>query len=99
MSYRARYTGSAKADLVRLYSFLLKQDIAAARNALETIKKGIEFLQEFPFTCRKATPEAPLLREMIVSFGTGGYVLLFEIWDKKTVTILAVRHQREEDYS
>jgi mRNA-degrading endonuclease RelE of RelBE toxin-antitoxin system len=35
---------------------------------------------------------------MVLSFGAGGYVALFEIEDERTVTILAVRHQREEDY-
>ena len=84
--------------MVRLYTFLVEQDIEAARNALAAIKKGIKLLQDFPFTCRKASPENPLLREMVISFGTRGYVLLFEIEDEKTVTILAVRHQREEDY-
>jgi len=98
VTYQVRYTRGAKNDLVRLYAFLVEQDIKAARNALASIRKGIEFLQEFPFTCRKATPDNPLLREMIISFGTRGYVVLFEIEDNKTVTILAVRHQREEDY-
>lgn len=98
MNYRIRYTRAAKDDLVRLYGFLVERDVDAARKALDSIQKGIEFLQEFPFTCRKATPEDPLLREMIISFGARGYVILFEIEDSKTVTILAVRHQREEDY-
>jgi len=35
---------------------------------------------------------------MLISFGSKGYVVLFEIEDGKKVTILAVRHQREEDY-
>ena len=83
---------------MRLYGFLVEQDLLAAGKALEAIKKGIEFLQDFPFTCRKATPEDPLLREMIIPFGTKGYVVLFEIESKSTVTILAVRHQLEEDY-
>lgn len=30
---------------------------------------------------------------MVISFGTGGYVVPFEIESDKTVTILAVRHQ------
>lgn len=98
MSYQVRYTKTAKDSLVRLYGFLVEQDIIVARKALDAIQKGIEFLQEFPFTCRKATPEKPLLREMIISFGARGYVVLFEIENSKTVTILAVRHQREEDY-
>ena len=98
MSYKVRYTKTARENLLRLYDFLLGKDLQAARRALEAIRKGIDFLQDFPFTCRKATPENPFLREMIISFGAGGYVVLFEIEDEKTVTILAVRHQREEDY-
>ena len=35
---------------------------------------------------------------MIIPFGDAGYVALFEIEDPGTVTLLAVRHQREEDY-
>ncbi len=98
MSYKVRYTKAAREDLLRLYDFLLGKDLQAARRALEAIRKGIDFLQDFPFTCRKATPENPFLREMIISFGAGGYVVLFEIEYEKTVTLLAVRHQREEDY-
>jgi plasmid stabilization system protein ParE len=98
MSYQVRYTRAAKEDMVLLYDFLLEKDISAARKALDAIQKGIEFLQDFPFTCRKVVPENPLLREMIISFGARGYVVLFEIEDNETVTILAMRHQREEDY-
>ena len=29
---------------------------------------------------------------------SGGYVALFEIEDRYTVTILAIRHRREDDY-
>lgn len=98
MSYQVRYTKAAKEDIVRLYGFLVEQNIAAARKALDAIEKGIDFLQDFPFTCRKVIPDDPLLREMIISFGARGYVVLFEIETNEMVTILAVRHQREEDY-
>lgn len=43
-------------------------------------------------------PGNPFLREMLISFGANGYVVLFEIEAKDMVTILAVRHQREDDY-
>jgi hypothetical protein len=55
-------------------------------------------LQKFFFSCRKATADNPLLRELLISFGTSGYVALFERDNEKSVTILAVRYQREEDY-
>jgi hypothetical protein len=47
------------------------------------------------------TPKAAasaFLRELLIPFGHSGYVALFEIDDAKTVTILAVRHQLENDY-
>ena len=33
-----------------------------------------------------------------MSFGSGGYVALFDIEDFRTLNVLAVRHQREDDY-
>lgn len=66
-------------------------------HAREVIAKGMELLAEFPFTCRKAT-DSPFLRELVISFGVAGYVVLFEIDNETTVTVLAVRHQRENDY-
>lgn len=98
MSYRVRYTKAAREDMRRLYAFLLERDMEAARRALDAIGKGIELLQAFPFTCRKAAPGNPFLRELVISFGAAGYVALFEIEGTETVTILAVRHQREDDF-
>lgn len=98
MSYRVRYTKSAKEDLKRLFQFLLDKDPQTAQRALEAITKSIDFLKDFPFACRKATPENSFLREMLITFGNSGYVALFEIDDHNTVTILAMRHQREDDY-
>ncbi|MFO7542727.1 MAG: type II toxin-antitoxin system RelE/ParE family toxin [Thiobacillus sp.] len=98
MSYRVRYTRAARDDLLRLVAFLLERDPQAATLAREAIGKSIGVLQEFPFTCRKAVPNNPFLREMVIPFGAAGYVALFEIGNNETVTILAIRHQREDDY-
>ena len=98
MNYKVRYTLAAKEDLKRLFAFLAKQDPQAAKRARNTIANSIQLLQQFPFTCRKAVPENSLLRELVISFGGAGYVALFEIDDNETVTIIAVRHQREDDY-
>jgi len=98
LSYPVRYTRAAREDLVRLYRYLLEHDVEAAARALEAIERGVAMLRLFPFTCRKIDEGNPFLRELIVSFGTSGYVLLFEIESAEQVTILAVRHQREDDY-
>lgn len=98
MSYKIRFTRIARADLLRLYGFILEHDPGAANRAREAIGKGIDLLRDFPFTCRKASPDSPFLRELVIQFGAAGYVALFEIEDGETVTILAARHQREDDF-
>ncbi len=98
MSYKVRYTLAAKEDLKRLFTFLAEHDTQAAKHARKTIATSIQLLEQFPFTCRKAVSDSACLRELVISFGGAGYVALFEIEDNETVTVLAVRHQREDDY-
>lgn len=98
--FAVRFTEEAEADLLRLFDSLLERDIAAAERAGLAIAKAVELLEIFSFSCRKAGGGArdPFLRELIIPFGNSGYVALFEIEADGHVTILAVRHQREDDY-
>ena len=98
MIYQIRFTRQSREDLKRLYLFLYKHDKISAKHARDNIYKAIDTLRIFPFTCRKIQPENPFLRELIIPFGGNGYVALFEIEENNMVTILAVRHQREDDY-
>ncbi|MGY5802854.1 type II toxin-antitoxin system RelE/ParE family toxin [Rhizobium sp. LEGMi12c] len=98
MTFAVRYSQGALEDLERLYDDLLLRDVELAENAYQAIAKATEFLENFPFSCRKASADSAFLRELIIPFGSSGYVALFEIEDSETVTILAIRHQREEDY-
>lgn len=101
MTFKVRFTQEAQADLERLYDFILERalgDWTIAESAFKAIHDGITLLELTPFSCRKATAGNSFLRELIISFGASGYVALFEIEDDTTVTVLAVRHQREDDY-
>lgn len=102
MSFVVRYSASARDDLERLYDFLLDrattvEDLDLAEQALRAIAGAVESVRHSPFTHRKAGDD-PFLRELLIPFGRSGYVALFEIEDASTVTILAVRHQLEDDY-
>jgi plasmid stabilization system protein ParE len=101
MTFRVRFTQDAQADIERLYDFILQRDdgdFAVAERALDAIRQGITVLETSPFTCRKAASGNAFLRELIIAFGSAGYVALFEIVNAGTVTVLAVRHQREDDF-
>lgn len=104
MTFRVRLARGAAEDLDRLFDFVLERELARdggdpalASRALESIRAGIATLRTSPFTCRKAE-RSPFLRELIIPFGRSGYVALFEIEEASTVTVLAVRHQLEDDY-
>ena len=102
MSFALRFSASARDDLIRLYQFLLDrastaEDLAVAQRALDAIERAFESLSRSPFIYRKVGL-SPFLRELLIPFGSSGYVALFEINDASTVTILAVRHQLEDDY-
>ena len=98
--YTVRFTRAAHDDLTRLHAFLLDYDLDTADRALDAMDHAWAMLARFLFSCRKAehAPSHALLREIIIPFGASGYVALFEITDASTVTVLAVRHQRENDY-
>ena len=104
MSFKVRLTRGAEADLDRLFDFVLERELARdggdltlPEQAIAALRAGIGTLTTSPFTCRKAG-QSPFLRELVIPFGRSGYVALFEIEDASNVVVVAVRHQREDDY-
>jgi plasmid stabilization system protein ParE len=99
-TYKLAYAIEASDDLNRLYDFLVETDAALAQRAIHTIDSAISAMRHHPYICRKAAHGAlgRYWRELIIDFGSSGYLALFEITDEETLTIMAVKHQRESDY-
>jgi plasmid stabilization system protein ParE len=91
-----RFAQGADEDLVRLFTFLAERDPMAAEQALVAIRKGLALAAAMPWSCRRASADSPL-RECVISFGQGGYVAAFEIGEDH-ILVLAIRHQREDDF-
>ena len=87
---------SASADLERLVDFLLERLPEEAVQTVDLITDALDILELHP---RIGRPLAPPLRELVISRGKTGYVALYE-YDERAdlVIVLAVRHQREQDY-
>ena len=103
MNYAVEFSEAADEDLERLSDFALKReldsesgDLDIPGRAVQAIKDGVAFLGRFPFTCRKVGASS-FVRELVITFGSYGYVALFEIVDGTTVVIGSIRHQREDD--
>ena len=103
MSFVVELSPTAEADLERLFDFLLdraetSEDLDHAQAAIDAIRAATQNrLAMTPFSFRKASRN-PAQRELIIPFGGTGYVALYEIVSTSKVVVLAVRHQREEDY-
>lgn len=66
--------------------------------AVKTILSAFRQLGLHPGMGRPV-PEDPSLRELVIPFGHYGYVALYTFTPAKdTVTVLAVRHQRQAGY-
>ena len=103
MSFDVWFSAEAEEDLERLFDFLLEsaktiEDLDVAQAAVDAIRSAaLNQLAVSPFSFRKAG-HSSTRRELIIPFGTSGYVALYEIASPAAVVVLAVRHQREEDY-
>ena len=102
-AFEVRYSDAAREDLFRLFDFLLEraqtdEDFDSAQLAIDAIRETVErSLGRMPFAYRKAG-DSPFLRELLIPFRGAGYVALYEIEDASHVTVLALRHQLEDDY-
>ena len=93
-----RISARAQADSARLYQFLRAKDLGAAQRAVQVIRNAVEPLQRFPQIGRPVE-DRPELRELVIDFGATGYLALYRYEEAvQTVTILALKHQREDDY-
>ena len=103
MTFRVEFTPEADADLDRLFDFLLDSaetvdEAMRAFEAVEAIRTAANsHLATTPYSYRQVG-QRPTLRELIVPFGSTGYVLRFDIRSPELVLVIGARHQREEDF-
>lgn len=87
---------AAAQDLEELTDFLLQQLPNEAARTVDLIIDALGILEQHP---RIGRPLGHAMRELVISRGKTGYLALYE-YDEESdlVVVLAVRHQREQDY-
>lgn len=95
---RVIFAPAAVRDLQRLRDFLRPKSTDAARRAGEAIRQGVRLLAAQPHLGRLVDDLPEEFREWIIDFGNSGYIVRYRV-DTVTVTILAVRHQKELGFS
>jgi plasmid stabilization system protein ParE len=94
---RIIYTPGAIADLVRLRDFLKTKNLDAAKRAVSTMKADIEKAAINPERYRPV-PDLPHYREIIIDFGSSGYIARFRHAPGQDVVIVRIKHQLENDF-
>jgi len=83
-------------DMERLSDFLLVTEPLSASETIDVLISGLQILKLHPLVGRTVEHG---YRELLISRGRTGYVALYTYDVVKDVAlILAVRHQREEDF-
>lgn len=91
------YSQNALANLERAFAFLVEHDPNAAVAAAGAIRRAVETLADHPLIGRRREGE---IRELVISYGKTGYIALYRFLpERNLIRILAIRHQRELDYS
>lgn len=94
---RVVYTRNALANLERAFAFLAERDSGAARDVAASIRNAVSILSDHPLVGRRVEGE---IRELVISYGKNGYIALYRFLpEHHLIRILAIRHQRELDYS
>ena len=89
------YGDGAFEDLDRIADFF-SEDPALAESTVALIWTGVQMLADHPLVGRVVESD---LRELILSKGRTGYVVLYDYDEKDdSVIVCAIRHQRESGY-
>ncbi|AIC11550.1 type II toxin-antitoxin system RelE/ParE family toxin [Xylella fastidiosa] len=95
---RVIFVPEAIRNIQRLRKFLHPKNGDAAKRAGEIVMRGTRMLGAQPRIGRPVDALPDEYREWLIDFGDSGYVAHYRI-DGDTVTILAVRHQKEVGYT
>lgn len=91
---RLIWSPAALQDVQRIYRFLAAQNATAAQRAIKSVRQQVSLLEQQPGLGRPIEDMPVEFREWVIDFGDSGYVARYRV-EASTVTILAIRHQRE----
>lgn len=93
---RIIYTPTAIADLIRLAKFLGTKDKIVAKRAVTIIRSEIAKVAVLPDRYRPV-PDMMHFREIIIDFGSSGYIARFRHENGGDIFIVRIKHQLEND--
>ena len=90
------YTSRAVADLVRLRDFFKTSSPDAPKRAIASMKLAIQKSAVQPERFRPVQ-DLMYYREIIIDFGSSGYIARFRYEQGSDIIIVRIKHQLEDD--
>ncbi|MBI5140696.1 MAG: type II toxin-antitoxin system RelE/ParE family toxin [Nitrospirae bacterium] len=94
---KVEWLPGAIADLQRLRDFLVPHSNEAATRAVTVIKGAINLLMHHPYI-GKPVETMPKYRDLVIPFGTSGYVLRYRI-ETERILVVALKHGKEAGFA
>ena len=85
----------ARADIARLYEFLVEKDIEAAARCAGAVLDGAKLLEVSPRIGRPM-PDDTGRRELFIPFGAGAYILRYILESPDKVVVIRAWHSGEQ---
>ena len=96
---KVRLTRKAAQQIAAFRTFYADREPGVGERAVSAILPAFRRLEAHPAMGRPSMAD-PALRELVIAFGSTGYVGLYRIEERaKRIVILAIRHQREAGYN
>jgi len=92
---RVIFSPAALRDTERLREFLKTKNPQAAKRAVTKIFSSLRMLEQHPQIGRAIDNMSVDFRELLIPFGSAGYVARYHYSGGEIVEILAIRHYRE----
>lgn len=94
---RVAWSDNALRGIQRHYRFLAGKNPAAAQRTVKAIRSGVKILVTRPRIGRPVEDMDEEFRDWVIDFGDSGYMVRYR-YAGDTVTILAVRNQKEAGF-
>jgi len=94
---RVIWTTNSLFCLERLYKFLKDKNANAAKEAIKTIKEGVDVLESSPYAGKPIEYMNAQFRIYSIPFGKRGYIVLYKN-EGDNVFIMSVKHYLELEF-
>lgn len=83
--------------IIQIWQYYAERDVLVAKRAVQDVYRSLSRLLPNPRIGRPFEGDLNV-RELVIPFGTYGFLALYRVDDNGDIVVLSIRHQREQTY-